>query len=250
MSTGGPSLRTLSVVVPAHDEARLIGRCLDAVALAAARTPVRVEVVVVANRCRDATAAVAADAGATVVESGARNLAVVRNLGIEASAGDVVVTVDADCRLHPDSLRLALGLLASGRFVGGGTRVVPERRSTGIDATYALVGAMTFVTGLSGGSFWSTRSDLDAVGGFDTSVLVAEDLDLARRLRTHGRRTGRRWGTIRTAPVEASCRKFDRYGDWHMFAMGRELRSIAAARRGTDTSWVDRYFFDFQDVVD
>jgi hypothetical protein len=84
-----------------------------------------------------------------------------------------------------------------------------------------------------------------ALGGFDESRLLAEDLDFARRLRAHGKRTGRRFTNIRAAPVVASCRKFDRLGDWHMFAMALQAREIRAVMKGTDTAWVDRYFFDF-----
>ena len=42
-----------------------------------------------------------------------------------------------------------------------------------------------------------------------------------------------------------STRKFDRFGDWHMFAMALQLREIRAAYNGRDTTWADRYFFDF-----
>jgi hypothetical protein len=52
---------------------------------------------------------------------------------------------------------------------------------------------------------------------------------------------------IRNAPVVASARKFDRYGDWHMFGMVRQLPEIRASLRGRDTTFVDRYFFDFGD---
>jgi hypothetical protein len=76
---------------------------------------------------------------------------------------------------------------------------------------------------------------------------LAEDLDFARRLRAHGKATGRRFTNIRTAPIVASCRKFDRFGDWHMFGMALQLREIRAATNGTGTAWVDRYFFDFND---
>ena len=47
--------------------------------------------------------------------------------------------------------------------------------------------------------------------------------------------------------MTVSTRKFDRLGDWHMFGMALQLREIRAAMRGTDTAWVDRYFFDFND---
>ena len=44
-----------------------------------------------------------------------------------------------------------------------------------------------------------------------------------------------------------SARKFDRYGDWHMLRMAGQLREITAALRGTDTVFVDRCFFDFNE---
>ena len=91
----------------------------------------------------------------------------------------------------------------------------------------------------------STRS-----AGSTSRCSLAEDLDFARRLRAHGRRTGRRFTNHAGAPVVASCRKFDRFGDWHMFAMVLQLREIRAASTGTDTAWVDRYFFDFNTDTD
>jgi glycosyltransferase involved in cell wall biosynthesis len=236
-----------SVVVPAHNEEVLLPSALRAVAGAAARVDGAVEVIVVANRCHDATAEIARTAGAIVVENESRNISAVRNAGAAVATGDVLVTVDADSSMSPSTFREIERLLATGRFVGGGTRVVPERRSAGINATYALMEAAVFVTGLAGGLFWCRRSDFEAVHGFDESLLVAEDLDFARRLRAHGKRTGRRFTNMRTAPMVASCRKFDRFGDWHMFAMALQAREIRAAMRGTDTRWVDRYFFDFND---
>ena len=56
-----------------------------------------------------------------------------------------------------------------------------------------------------------------------------------------------RFTNLRDAPMVTSCRKFDRFGDWHMFAMALQLREIRAVVRGRDTAWVDRYFFDFND---
>ena len=38
---------------------------------------------------------------------------------------------------------------------------------------------------------------------------------------------------------------FDRFGEWHMLPMALRAREIRAVTKGTDTEWVDRYFFDF-----
>jgi GT2 family glycosyltransferase len=73
--------------------------------------------------------------------------------------------------------------LDSARFVGGGVRVIPERWSAGIAVTYGLMEAITSVTRVAGGLFWARRDDVEAVGGFDESVLVGEDVAFARRQR-------------------------------------------------------------------
>ena len=69
-----------SVVIPAHNEQLLLPRCLTAIDRAAEQVVGPVEVIVVANRCTDATADVAG-AGAVVVHDVARNIAAVRNAG-------------------------------------------------------------------------------------------------------------------------------------------------------------------------
>jgi glycosyltransferase involved in cell wall biosynthesis len=234
-----------SVVVPAHNEELLLPNGLGAIDVAAEQVEGDVEVIVVANRCTDATAELARATGATVVEDESRNISAVRNAGAAVATGEVLVTIDADCLMSPPTFREIERLLGTGRFVGGGTKVLPERRSVGIRATYALMEVAVLLTRLGGGLFWCLRSDFDALGGFDESLLLAEDLDFARRLRAHGKRTGRRFTTMRAAPIVASCRKFDRFGDWHMFAMALQAREIRAVMKGTDTAWVDRYLFDF-----
>jgi glycosyltransferase involved in cell wall biosynthesis len=236
-----------SVVVPAHNEELLLPHALASIAAAAGGVAGAVEVIVVANRCTDSTPAIARAAGAVVVESDARNIAAVRNAGAAVATGEVIVTIDADCVMAPAALREVDRLLATGRYVGGGTKVRPERTSAGIRATLAVVEVIAFLMRLGGGMFWCSRSDFEAIGGFDESLLVGEDVAFARRLRARGLRTGRRFTVLRTAPIVASCRKFDRYGDWHMFGMVLQAREIRAVLTGADTAWVDRYFFDFNE---
>jgi glycosyltransferase involved in cell wall biosynthesis len=236
-----------SVMVPAHNEQLLLPRGLAAIGAAAERVRGSVDVIVVANRCTDSTIELARAASAMVVENDARNISKVRNAGAAVATGDALVMIDADSIMSPLALSEVQRLLETGRFVGGGTSFRPERSSLGILATLTIARALTTIAGLSGAMFWCLRSDFEAIGGFDEQVRVAEDLDFARRLRAHGRRTGRRLTKIKTAPLTVSTRKFDRYGDWHMFAMARQVRQIRAASKGTDMSWADRYFFDYND---
>lgn len=91
------------VIVPAHDEERLVAATVRSL-LASHYSPAP-EVLVVADNCGDATAAEAANAGARVIErsdparrgkSFALDFAISHLRGREAGAPDVVVVVDAD----------------------------------------------------------------------------------------------------------------------------------------------------------
>jgi hypothetical protein len=72
----------ISIVIPAHDEERVIGRCLSG--LASGAEPGELEVVVVANGCTDGTAAAARTfPGVRVVETPVAGKAAALNLGDE-----------------------------------------------------------------------------------------------------------------------------------------------------------------------
>jgi glycosyltransferase involved in cell wall biosynthesis len=111
-----------SVVVPAHDERAVIGRCL--LALAAGTRPGELEVVVVANGCHDDTATVAKTVGAdrdvTVLETPVAGKANAIRLGDERLGGHrgtfPRLYLDADSVLTGAAvLDMARTLTASGR---------------------------------------------------------------------------------------------------------------------------------------
>lgn len=93
----------MTVVIPARDEATRIGPAIESV-LRHATTPVRV--VVVDDGSSDGTADVARNSGADVIAagplpSGWAGKAHALQVGIEAAATDVVLTLDADVRVAP-----------------------------------------------------------------------------------------------------------------------------------------------------
>jgi glycosyltransferase involved in cell wall biosynthesis len=238
-----------SIIVPAHNEETLLPRGLRAIHAAIARTTTSAEIVVVANRCTDHTESIAEAAGAVVVRDGHRNIAATRNTGVAASVGKIVVTVDADTIMHPNALAEIDHLVSTGSYVGGGCKFVLERTSLGLAVTNFSVTAATTLSRTGGVIYWCSREDFDAIGGFDEARRVGEDLDFAYRLRRHGRTTKRRFRNLRESPAIVSVRKFDRFGDWHyMTRFGRALahpRELRDLIRGTDSTFVDEYFFDY-----
>jgi hypothetical protein len=108
VSAGQAPLRTV-VLVPAHDEAAVIRPCLDALR---AQDHASFEIVVVADNCGDATAAIAADAGATAWErdepsapgKGQALAWAIERLWAERPGTEAVAIVDADCLASPNLL--------------------------------------------------------------------------------------------------------------------------------------------------
>ena len=88
---------TFSVIIPAHNEEKYIGKCLQAVKSAAKYVgDAKTEIIVVANRCTDKTVAIARHYGAKVVINEEKCIAAIRNAGVREAKGEIIVTIDAD----------------------------------------------------------------------------------------------------------------------------------------------------------
>lgn len=96
----------LSVIVPAHNGSRVLRESLGA--LARSDLPRRFwELIVVDDASNDDTVAVAAEFADTVVRLPVKpsGPSYARNRGAEVARGDVLVFIDADVCVHPDTLR-------------------------------------------------------------------------------------------------------------------------------------------------
>lgn len=100
----------IGVIVPAHDEAHVIGRCLASIAVAAADPRLRGEevlVVVALDACTDATAAVCREQGAATVTVDARCVGSARSAAATAAlarGARWIACTDADTAVPPDWL--------------------------------------------------------------------------------------------------------------------------------------------------
>jgi glycosyltransferase involved in cell wall biosynthesis len=103
---------SVSVIIPARNEAKVIAATVAAVERARARFGAgKVEVIVVDNLSSDGTAGVALAAGDVYILGGTRLKApCARNDGAAAARGDLLVFVDADTRIPEDGLLRASAL--------------------------------------------------------------------------------------------------------------------------------------------
>ena len=192
----------ISVIVPAHDEERWVGRTI-----ASLRATTPFEVLVVANACRDRTAEVAQAHGARVRSTPVCGVSHARNLGARASRGDLLVFLDADTVLEPGALD-AMAAVVPARADYGTCRIRPDRPTPAAVVTTTLLAWGHRVAGTSLGNLFCTRTLFDRAGGFDERMHAGEDNDLNARFHRLG---GRRVYLGREAAY-TSMRRFERLG--------------------------------------
>jgi cellulose synthase/poly-beta-1,6-N-acetylglucosamine synthase-like glycosyltransferase len=129
----GDARPSVVVLIPAHDEAATLGSSLDALRSELAPGD---RVLVVADNCSDATAEIGAEGGAEVVErreTTRRGKGFALRAGLDALAAappEIVIVVDADCRVAPGALdALARACAASRRPVQASYRMRGEAGS-------------------------------------------------------------------------------------------------------------------------
>lgn len=210
----------IAFVIPAHNEELLIPRtvaaCAEATKQSAGDGHV-FEVIVVCDACTDRTAELARAGGARVVEVNKRIIAGVRNVGaraaIEAGA-DLMIFVDADTSPAPASVREAIGHVQRGA-IGGGAPVSFDGKVP-LYAKLLLwkLNVIFRLCRLTGGCFlYCTRAGYEAVGGWDETLLVSEEITMANMLKQHGR-----FEVVRT-PVMTSGRKLRTYSTLEILSL-------------------------------
>lgn len=216
----------ISIVIPAYNEELYISKCLKAIDVAKAKIDIPVETIVVLNRCTDRTEDIALEYGALIVKEDKKNLARIRNAAVEASTGDILMTIDADSMMSENMLQEVLRRLNSGKFIGGGVSVKFERMSIGIFFSVLRVAPYMLKAGVSAGMFWLYKRDFETVGGFDEHHGSVEDYQFAIKLKAYGKQVGLKYGTIMKSNIITSSRKFDQFGDWYLYKNPQLVKEI------------------------
>ena len=226
----------ISVVVPAFNEAKLLGATLACIREAA--QGLDVELVVCDNNSTDRTAEIARHAGAKVVFEPVNQISRARNTGAAAASGDWLVFIDADS--YPDRALFAdlAGAIAQERFVGGGSTMRFDEADRASHAAVAIWNAISRVMRWAAGSFVFCKADaFRQIGGFSTELYASEEIDFSRRLKRLGRFT-----ILHRHPLRTSGRKVRLYSKREYFSLlarivlsgGRALK-----RREDCFAWYD-----------
>ena len=230
-SQGQPSGRAiprLSVVIPAQNEAQLIGPVLKHVYQGSPW-----EVIVVDGHSIDRTAYIAKAADATVITSEpsrARQM----NAGAAAASGDVLLFLHADTLLPPHFDRHVFDVLGRPGVVAGAFALRINGSPRSLRLIEKTVEWRSRVRQMPYGdqAIFLTTGMFDRVGGYP-DLPTMEDFELVRRLRRLGRIE------IAPAPVLTSARRWLECGVWRTTLVNKAC--IAAYLLGVRPARIARW---------
>lgn len=234
----------ISLIIPAYNEEKYIGRTLESVVKAKEShvRPHLIEVIVVNNCCTDKTEEIAKSFGVEVIFEKERRIAAVRNKGAKSARGEILGFLDADSLITPNMFNSIDEAMLCGEYIGGGANIKFARSSLGLFCTLCItVFPFRWLLGVAGGLIFTSKKTFEELGGFDESLYCAEDSKFVLELKRYGRQKGKGFKIITSDYVITSARVFDKFGDWYYFKhlpnFLLNMRKMARDKEFCDTFW-------------
>jgi cellulose synthase/poly-beta-1,6-N-acetylglucosamine synthase-like glycosyltransferase len=229
----------ISIVIPAYNVESTIGACLDA--LIAQATP-DTEIIVVDDGSTDTTRAVAEAKGVRVITQSNRGAAAARNTGVQHARGDLVLFLDADSVPDAHWLAKLSAPFADANVVGASGQKKTRQKNlwaryiqAEYDYRYDRLAAHRTIDFIDSSTAAYRRDIFLANGGFDPTLLDAEDVEFSFRLAERGYamilvRDAIVWHTHPASLSEFLRRKY-RYALWRARVYARFPHKVVADTR-------------------
>ncbi len=181
------ALPFVSVIIPVRNDAQRLAVCLRS--LAEVDYPAgRFEIIVIDNGSHDDSADVARAAGAKVLVHPDLRVGALRNRGAATASGEILALVDSDHEVPPDWLRAGVEeFVADPDLSTVGSPCLAPIQGTWVQRVWAMHRLRDRhrrdVEWLGAGNLFIRKRDFERIGGFDESLIAAEDVDLCVRLR-------------------------------------------------------------------
>jgi glycosyltransferase involved in cell wall biosynthesis len=195
---------TLSVIIPTLNEENYLPGLLNALAR---QTRCPEEIIVADAGSTDGTVSWAREHGALVVPGGRPGRG--RNAGARIAAGDLLLFLDADVLPGPDFIEKSVDEFERRRLDIATALVMPLSDRVSDRVLHSAANSyFRIVRRLSpramGCCILMHRWIYSAVGGFNESLVLAEDHDFVRRAEDYGR-----YGILKSARIPLSVRRLD-----------------------------------------
>ncbi len=177
----------LSIIIPAYNEENYIAKTLAYITKYAPN--IAYEVIVVDNGSTDNTANLVKEKGAKVVSLPIGTIAAVRNKGVSASSGDILVFLDADILVTKEwqkGLDETIQQLSKNKKLITGSRCEAPRKSNWLNKYWFSMLSSSKVNYINSGHLITTRTLFDEVNGFTERLKTAEDYDFCMKAKQVG----------------------------------------------------------------
>jgi glycosyltransferase involved in cell wall biosynthesis len=205
----------ISIVVPAFNEETGLNAALGSICSAMRvfdRRGWSSELIVCDNNSTDATAAIARDAGATVVFEPVNQIGRARNTGAAYATGDWLIFVDADSHPGPALFDDVAAEIERGRCLAGGSTVAYDNPHRLARVMVHAWNRLSRLNRWAAGSFiFCEAGAFREVGGFNLDFFAGEEIDLFRHLKRLARRRRRTIKILHEHPLLTSDRKMRLY---------------------------------------
>lgn len=177
----------LSFIIPALNEYKHLPRTLEAVHTAMAGHT-GYEIILCDNGSSDGTPELARERGCKVLQAPGATIARLRNLGVAASDGDLLIFIDSDVSLAPDWFTVLQKVCSSAdnnTITGSKCRPPADVKAFIVSNWFALLPDSN-QNYINSGHLIVPRQVHDRIGGFDESLRTGEDYDYCQRARQQG----------------------------------------------------------------
>ncbi|MCC7357421.1 glycosyltransferase [Candidatus Uhrbacteria bacterium] len=218
----------ISIVIPTKNEEKNLPSLLHSIK---AQTLSDVEIIVADAHSTDQTRQIAESLGAKIIDGGMPGYG--RNQGARYATGDIIIFFDADVYLPTNKfLEDCIAEMERKHLDIATCRVKPMSRKPIDKIGHEVYNAYVLMTEkirphAPGFCIFVRHEVHNKIGGFDETVVFAEDMEYVQR----AEKNGARFGLLRSHPIAVSVRRLEKdgrlaiafkyiYGEFHMITKG------------------------------
>jgi glycosyltransferase involved in cell wall biosynthesis len=205
----------VSVIVPAYNEEKLITRALQSVE-GQEFDRSELEVIVVDNASTDKTTQVCQHYFQNngmphcLLREPILSPGKARNTGAKRATGDVLLFLDADSFLAPNTVDRVYEWYKNGHRMGT-LRIKPDSSDIVAAGFFSIIHFGKNLFNIAANLGFCDRILFEELGGFKTELKQCEDLEFYQRVKGVLKKRGLPWCVIDDAPIYTSTRRMDRF---------------------------------------